>query len=119
MALFVDSHPDSLQLIRKNLEITGLSKAAEVMRADALKAVSQLRSGDRHFDIIFADPPYAETKLVEQLISLLAAEAPLAADGIIALETDSKVAPLLPEKIQLLNRKTYGDTAVWLFTTVP
>lgn len=112
-ALFVDTHPDSLSLIRKNLQLTGLAPAAEVLRLDALKAVSQLDTAGRRFDIILADPPYAETALIEQLLRQLAAGALLAADGVIALETDSKTALQLPEPLALLDRKVYGDTAFW------
>lgn len=115
-ALFVDNHPDSLRLVRKNLEMTGLGPAAEILRMDVLKAVTLLATGDKRFDIILADPPYAEKELIEQLLLQLAANAPLTVDGIIALETDSKTELLLPENLTLLNRKAYGDTAVWLFT---
>jgi len=116
-AIFVDSHPDSLLLVRKNLELTGLAKSAEILRLDVLKAVALLEADDKRFDIIFADPPYAEKELAEQLLLLLAAGSVTTADGIIALETDSKAELLLPKNLALLSKRVYGDTAVWIFTT--
>ncbi|MBP1728877.1 MAG: methyltransferase [Deltaproteobacteria bacterium] len=112
-ALFVDNHPDSLQLVRKNLELTGLAKSAEILRLDVLRALTVLQAGDKRFDIIFADPPYADQELAGQI--LLAAGSVTTADGIIVLETDRK-ADLLPHNLMLLSKRIYGDTAVWLFT---
>jgi len=113
-AVFVDSHPDSLLLVRKNLELTSLARSAEILRFDVIKAVAHLEAGDKRFDIIFADPPYAEKELAEQLLLLLAAGSVLSAGGIIVLETDSKADLLLPGDLALLNKRIYGDTAVWL-----
>jgi 16S rRNA (guanine966-N2)-methyltransferase len=115
-ALFVDNHPDSLQLVRRNLELTGLAKSAEILRLDILKAVTVLETGSKRFDIVFADPPYAEKKLAEQL--LLAAGSVLTADGIMVLETDSKAELLPPDNLMLLSRRIYGDTTVWQFTAI-
>lgn len=116
-AVFVDSHPDSLLLVRKNLELTGLANPAEILRLDAVKALALLAAGGKRFDIILADPPYAEKELAEQLLLLLAAGSLITAAGVIALETDSKAELLLPDNLTQLSRKTYGDTAVWMFAT--
>jgi len=117
-AVFVDNHPDSLLLVRKNLELAGLAQAAEILRYDVIKAVAHLEADDKRFDIIFADPPYAEKELTEQLLRLLAAGSVLSAGGIIALESDSKTDLLLPEGLALLSKRVYGDTAVWLLAAV-
>ena len=54
-AVFVDNSKASLAVIRKNLEITGLSDKAEVVPTDSL---SFLKSCDECFDIAYLDPPY-------------------------------------------------------------
>jgi 16S rRNA (guanine(966)-N(2))-methyltransferase RsmD len=113
---FVDNHPDSLQLIRKNLDLTGFTRSAEVMRMDALSAVTTLDKSEKRYDIIFADPPYAEAELAVQLLQLFAAGALLTTVGVIVLETDSKVDLPLPENLNLISRRAYGDTAVWLLS---
>jgi 16S rRNA (guanine966-N2)-methyltransferase len=52
---FIDNHPMAIKTIKANLETTGLGSAAEVLRADAVAALS--RSPDRQFDYIFVAPP--------------------------------------------------------------
>ena len=57
-ATFVDSHPASLTVIRRNLEALGILDCATILRRDAAQAPDDLaRRGDR-FDIAFLDPPY-------------------------------------------------------------
>jgi hypothetical protein len=53
-------------------------------------------------------------ELTEQLLPV--AGSITTSGGIIALETDSKAEPLLPNSLMLLSKRVYGDTAVWLFT---
>ena len=48
-ALFVDNHPDSLQLVRKNLELTGLAKSAEILRLDVLQGANSSAGGRQTF----------------------------------------------------------------------
>lgn len=117
-ALFVDNHPESLHLVRKNLALTGFEKAAEILQLDVIQAIANLNAADRRFDIILADPPYAGKELAELLLHLLGSGAPVTSSGIIVLETDCKTELLLPENLTLLSRKTYGDTAVWMFQTL-
>lgn len=115
-AFFVDSHTESLALTRKNLQLTGLEKGATLLQMDAVKALQHLSDKRMTFDIILADPPYVEKELTERLLQSLAPGALLAADGVIALETGSKLELQLPEYMDLAGRKIYGDTAIWLFT---
>lgn len=115
-ALFVDSHPESLRLIGKNLVLTGLEGAATTLRTDALQAVADLGRSERRFDIIFADPPYRERELIDRLLQRLTAAAPLSPDGMIVLESDTKTDLNLPEGLLLVDRRVYGDTALWFLS---
>jgi 16S rRNA (guanine(966)-N(2))-methyltransferase RsmD len=118
-ALFVDSHPASLQLVRKNLDLTGLTGLAEIIRMDVVRAVELLAGRNRRFDIIVADPPYAEKVLAEELLAHIASAALIQADGTIILETGSRIDLIVPENLMLDSRKVYGDTAIWIFTQLP
>ena len=68
-AVFVDSRKDSVQIIRENLEKTGLSQRARVINGDAAAFLSQ--PGGK-FDLAFLDPPY-RTGLLEQALEKTAA----------------------------------------------
>lgn len=120
--LFVDSHPESITLVRKNLTMTGLESAAALLLMDACKALKRVAADGRRFDIVLVDPPYADKELSERVLKLLAELDLLSQSSIIAFETDSRSELSTPDNIRLVSRKVYGDTAVSFFEleqTVP
>jgi 16S rRNA (guanine(966)-N(2))-methyltransferase RsmD len=58
-AVFVEQDQKILRALRTNLDRCGLSEAAEVVRADAMRYLGKVIKSGKYFDIIFADPPYA------------------------------------------------------------
>ena len=108
--VFVDKNTEAVQIIKRNLQNTGLAEKSQVLGADALAYLT--RPGDR-FDLVFLDPPYAS----ELLIPVLEKVEPLINDGgIIVCETDDTVT--LPDAIgRFAIAKTYrfGHTYVWLY----
>lgn len=63
-AVLVDASKSSLAVIKRNLDVTGLSDNAEVKAADS---ISYLKSCDEKFDIAFLDPPYRKGLLQKAL----------------------------------------------------
>jgi len=55
-AVFVEIAPESLRVLRENIEALGASEASTVRRADALRFAESL--APYAFDVAFADPPY-------------------------------------------------------------
>ncbi len=113
--VFVDSHPESIKLTRKNLESTGFDKTATVLLMEAALAIQTLSLKGSLFDIIIVDPPYAEKELTAGVLKLLADSNLTAPNGVLVFETDNKSQLMTPEKLQLSSRKVYGDTAIWTF----
>lgn len=111
-AVFVDNNPESLQFIRKNLQLTGFSGRAEVIRANAVAAVNQLASANMKFDIIFADPPYASIAISKELIAAAIHGKLLREGGVMVIESALKADIALPSGIVISTRKVYGDTAL-------
>ena len=70
-AVFVDSRKDSVQIIRENLEKTGLSRQGRVVNMDSLAFLSQPNG---KFDLAFLDPPY-RTGLLEKALEELPGQA--------------------------------------------
>lgn len=81
-AVFVDRRVHAVQLIRKNLALTGLQDRAQVVEGDSLAYLKSVRTP---FDLIFLDPPY-QTGLLEEAVSQIALLDVLAPHGIIIAE---------------------------------
>lgn len=66
-AVIVDASKKSIDVIRKNLELTGFEKKAVVVNSDAIAFLSR-RS--EKYDIAFLDPPYSKGLLEQALLKI-------------------------------------------------
>ena len=107
--VFVESDRDACNAIRRNLEKLRL-QGAEIVCRDVLRFLASER---RRFDLILVDPPY---DVVESLAMRLALYLPplLAENGLVALESSSRLEPELPP-LQTRTSRRYGSTRVTLF----
>lgn len=67
--VFVDASRESVSVVEKNIQSTGLSRGAKVVPMDSLLF---LQRKNEPFDIAFLDPPY-HTGLLQQALPLTAA----------------------------------------------
>lgn len=108
--VFVDKNTEAVQVIRRNLQHTGLAEKSQVLGTDALSYLT--RPGDR-FDLVFLDPPYA-ANLIHPVLEKVA---PLVNDGgIIVCETSAETE--MPENVDrfaLAKVYRYGQIRVWLY----
>ncbi len=58
---FVEASGTVVRQLNQNLELLGLSGEAEVVKADALRALAS--APEQPFDVVFLDPPYALKRL--------------------------------------------------------
>jgi 16S rRNA (guanine(966)-N(2))-methyltransferase RsmD len=109
-ALFVESDPDALRVIDRNLDKLGLT-GARVVRLDSTVALTQESGAGRKYDLVLVDPPYDMTNY-----DSLARYLPdvVADDGVLVFETAAKVEPELPGLSVRTTRK-YGSTRVTVF----
>ncbi len=90
-AVFVDSSQNSLNVVKKNIEATGFSDKARVVRSDYAAFAAASRDV---FDIAFLDPPYNAGLLMPAVKAVL----PLMSDyGVIVCEHPPEVK--LDEKV--------------------
>ncbi len=115
---FIDSHPESIRLVRRNLELTGFSELSTLLQMDAVKGVEHLSAQGEYFDIILIDPPYIEKALTERVISSLAVTDIMNPDAVIAVETDKHTDLSVPESMTVSSKRVYGDTVIWLIEKV-
>lgn len=116
-AFFIDNHPESLKMIQKNLQTTGFENKAELIRQDALKGIESLHIRKEAFDFIFVDPPYNEITLTEKVLQQIAELHLTVPGGMIVTETANKTLLNCPEQLSILDKRTYGDTAIWILST--
>jgi 16S rRNA (guanine966-N2)-methyltransferase len=85
---------------------------ATVVCADVLKSFGNLQGP---FDVVFADPPYADIPF-ELVADGLQANGLVAKDGIVMLEHFHKtVLPDVLAGLSLVTRRQYGDSAVSVY----
>jgi 16S rRNA (guanine966-N2)-methyltransferase len=105
---FVEADRSACRTISGNLEKLGLTGA----RVTCADAIWTLRQETGMYDLVLVDPPYErwtelEPKLAEHLPRVLAP------DGLLVVETGSRVEPSLPLPIRTSRR--YGSARLTLF----
>jgi 16S rRNA G966 N2-methylase RsmD len=107
---FVDSRAVACEVIRANLQRAGFSERATVLRLDAQHGSDRL-SGP--YNIVFADPPYADDAALAPVDGL----APrLDAGAVIVVEhSGRRSAPSMLAGLSAQRSKRYGDSAVTFY----
>ena len=108
--VFVESDPDAVRTIERNLDKLRLT-GATVVRTGATTGLAQEAAAGRKYDLVLADPPYEMTdyrSLSRYLPGVLAD------DGLLVFETAAKTEPELPGLAVRTSRK-YGSTRVTVF----
>lgn len=112
LAMLVDDDAGAIRTISANLGTCGIT-GARVVRADALAVVSAPNS-QGPFDVVFADPPYATPgDAVERILANLVANGWLADGAVVVVERDAKSGITWPDGFEDVDKRTYGDTAIW------
>jgi 16S rRNA (guanine(966)-N(2))-methyltransferase RsmD len=111
-AVFVEENPESLKVLRRNLESLGLMERAQVLPWPALAALKKLAAQAGRFEVAFLDPPYG-LGLAEKTLAALAEAGLMAPEAVIVVEHSRREQ--LPEAVGALtcqDLRRYGDTRV-------
>lgn len=115
-ALFIDSHRDSAELVRKNLEQTKLADRGKVVVQEAAAAIKWLSRGEAPFHLVFLDPPYSEGH-TQRLLELLSTSPLIDAGTTVVAEFAAKEdVPIRYGRLVESERRIYGDTALSFLT---
>jgi len=116
-AVLVDLAPEALELCRKNAERLGFASKVELLKTTVERACERLGREGRHFELVFADPPYAERAL-GRIVSWVQKAALLTGGGILAVEHDVREQPPGEEEggLKLTDSRKFGDTALSFFS---
>jgi 16S rRNA (guanine(966)-N(2))-methyltransferase RsmD len=109
-ATFVERDRGALSALRANLTELGLTDSTRVLSVDARRALSDLRSRRRRFDVILADPPYGG-RWSEALLGCNGLAGLLRPGGSVILERSQREPePLVTGRLRHRDSKTYGET---------
>ncbi len=107
--LFVEEAAEARGLIRRNQETLGLTGTTRIFRRDATAMGSIGPAGP--YGLVFLDPPYGKG-LAEKALASLLAGGWLAAGALVVVEETGKAEVALPEGLERLDRRLYGETQV-------
>lgn len=112
-AVFVESSPAVLEILRENLESTGCSSRARVLAAPVIECLAGGRLPAGRSGIVFADPPYASREGERVLDVLGSPGSPLAPGGVVVLEHAWRTPPVEEAgRLRRVRTARYGDTAL-------
>ncbi|GAB3069439.1 16S rRNA (guanine(966)-N(2))-methyltransferase RsmD [Salinicoccus sesuvii] len=83
-AMFIDGARDAIGIIKEN--VSNIDEPVEVFRNDYRRALRAMNKRERHFDLIFLDPPYHKG-MVDISLDLMDSLKILADGGRIVVET--------------------------------
>lgn len=109
---FVDSDPESCELVRQNLERAKFPDRAGVYTLRLPRGLEGMVRKHAPYDIVFADPPYLFAEFLS-LLELLQRGGFVAPSGIVVLEHASGRFPEIKDSAFELSRiARYGDSAL-------
>lgn len=116
-AVFVDSHPEAVKIVKKNLDICGFKPYATIEKKDVstwLKKAETEYYG--FFNLVFADPPY-DSKAYQAICYNACLYNIIATNGIFIIEHRREKIhdPLQQFFWEKWHEKVYGDTVVSFF----
>lgn len=109
--VFAETDASACQVIRQNLAQLGFHEAL-VLQRDAVSVLRDERLAGRRHELVLLDPPYERWQALE---AVLAESVPgaVASSGLVVVETDAHVEPLLP--LDLVTTRRYGSARLTLF----
>ena len=115
-ALFVDDSAESRGLIRGNVETLSLTGVTKIWRRDATDLGPMAAGSGGPFDLAFLDAPY-RMGLTEKALASLVAGTWLTSGGIAVAETAQDETLATPAGLREIDRRSYGETALYIFAS--
>ena len=110
---FVDNQRACCAALEMNRDLLNASARCSIFHGDSQQYLAQV---EHPVDLIFLDPPY-QAGLLQPTMATIAAKDLLAAGGRIYLETETGMAPVLPNGWKLLRSKRAGNVGYHLVAT--
>ena len=110
--VFVERDRAACRVIERNLEKLRLTGAV-VLCQDAVRALREERSRAHRYDLVLVDAPYEDWERQQAPLGELVPDL-VADDGLVVVETSSRVEPELP--LALVTTRRYGSARITVFS---
>ncbi|MBI4796128.1 MAG: 16S rRNA (guanine(966)-N(2))-methyltransferase RsmD [Deltaproteobacteria bacterium] len=117
-AVFVEDHPESLKVLRRNLESLDLGDRSRVLPVSVHTALKKLAVQCEKFNLAFLDPPYGGEKAVTALAALAAAAIISPGAWVVAEHSRRDTLPEAAGNLERRELRRYGDTQVDFYQAV-
>jgi 16S rRNA (guanine966-N2)-methyltransferase len=111
--VLVESASPALAALRENVRVLGCETSCTLVAARVERIVDRLAK-QGPFDLVLADPPWAEVAEATRAIAALVAAGGVAREGTVVLEHAAEDAPSIAG-LAVRERRRYGDTGLSLF----
>ena len=108
--IFFENNIEVLKILKKNCLSICKSNQFKIYEEDLIH--SKLEIEFQNISVVYIDPPYAKYNLTNLLENL---SSNIKNTTVIGLETGVKDNILIPENLNLLQKKTYGKTIIYIF----
>jgi 16S rRNA (guanine966-N2)-methyltransferase len=116
---FVEMNAEVLAVLEKNIVKAGFQSRSKVVRASAFRVGAPVGPGDKRYDLVFVDPPYAMTQEVgaqsslAELLQILQSQ--VVAKGVVVVRTHRRAAPLEEYgSFHVVDRRQWGTMSIVL-----
>jgi 16S rRNA (guanine966-N2)-methyltransferase len=107
---FVENYKNVLPILRKNISTLNYQNNTLIIENDIFNQLNYNIFMNK-FDIIFIDPPYKEKNLSKLIMNIFEAKV-LNRNGIIIIHRHKKEKEEFPDKLNIIEEKTYGISRV-------
>ena len=108
----VDSDISSVKLIKKNLDLCNLD--SKVIISYLPKGLNKLKN--EKFNLVFLDPPYGNSIMIEKTLSGLVLNKLIENDGLVFIESEEKSKFIIPKELKSYKEKRFGNTKITILS---
>lgn len=105
---FVDNSLSSLDVVKKNISITGFSKQSTVIKSHYERALKDI---PQKADLFFIDPPYNKGYVMD-CVRCISLHEKISDGGVLVIEHNNEEVPDEFDGFSLIKRKRYGITTI-------
>jgi len=107
---FLENYKEVLPVLKKNVFNLKLQKYSDIIEKDIFKK-NTLESLNKHFEIIFMDPPYKEKRLTDLLSTIIQLKL-LKKNGVMIIHRHRKEEDNFPDNFKIILKKSYGISKI-------
>jgi 16S rRNA G966 N2-methylase RsmD len=112
--VFTELAPLNVKIIKTNLELSGFSENARILRGDVFKLMRKMGEANEQFDIILADPPFRGCYR-ERIVREVDENALLQSDGLLMVEHESHDTDNTQGGIRMIKQRQFGQCIVSIY----